>query len=330
VPRKVSDKGAYADFSAALADKRAIAGHVANHAGVLKRQADFMAQLQSWWHTHVPVIDALAPDASDEHSTSRNVYALRATLLESIERLFVPKTDGQYLLTRYQVRGAFANYYKQLSPDFKSIAASGWGAELIPDEDILQSQFPQVLAELEQQHSRLAELQALFAAAGEEDFEDVEGTGVLPPEQVKDLKAQLKEAKGLVKLAKRDKSFGDWTVHQAQATLCEAQLAQHKKLEDEAKTLKALIRSTQKNRDELVEQARQKINPAQARQVILKRLELVLMESYRQYLRADQWACVAAIENLWGKYAVTAKHLEVSREQATADLQGYFAELGYE
>jgi len=326
VPRAASLKGAYADFGTALADKRAIAAHVAQHAGVLQRQADFMEQLQTWWHTHLPVIDALAPDASNQHGTARNVYALRATLLEGIERLF----GGQHLLTRYQVRGAFANYYKHLSSDFKSIAASGWGAELIPDEDILQSQFPQVLAELEQQHARLAELQALFAAAGEEDFEDTEGTGVLPPEQVKDLKAQLKEAKGEMKLAKRDKSFGDWTAHQAAAKRLEAQLAQHKKLEDEAKALKALIKSTQKNRDELVEQARQKISPAEARQVILKRLEQVLMESYRQYLRADQRACAAAIENLWGKYAVTAKHLEAAREQATAGLQGYLAELGYE
>ena len=326
VPRAASDKGAYADFSAALADKRAIAAHVAQHAGVLQRQADFMAQLQAWWHTQLPVIDALAPDASNQHGTARNVYALRATLLEGIERLF----GGQHLLTRYQVRGAFANYYKQLSADFKSIAASGWGAELIPDEDILLSQFPQVLAELEQQHARLAELQALFAAAGEEDFEDLEATGVLPPEQVKDLKAQLKESKGQMKLAKRDKSFGDWTAYQAEAKRLEAQLAQHKKLEDEAKVLKALIKSTQKNRDELVEQARQKISPAEARQVILKRLELVLMESYRQYLRADQRACVAAIENLWGKYAVTAKQLEVAREQVSAELDGYLAELGYE
>jgi type I restriction enzyme M protein len=98
------------------------------------------------------------------------------------------------LLNRYQVRGAFANYYKGLASDFKSIAASGWGPELIPDEDILQSQFPEVLAELETQHARLAELQALFAAASEEDFEDTDDTGVLPADEVKTLKDELKEA----------------------------------------------------------------------------------------------------------------------------------------
>ena len=79
-----------------------------------------------------------------------------------------------------------------------------------------------------------------------------------------------------------------------------------------------------------MEQARQKISPAEARQVILKRLEQVLMESYRQYLRADQRACVAAIENLWGKYAVTAKQLENRRHSASATLVGFLETLGYE
>ncbi len=330
VPRPASPDGAYLDFAPALADKRSIAAHVAAHPGVQQRHADFIAKLGQWWQTHAPVIEALAPDAVNQKASSRNVYALRATLLEGIERTFVAKEVDQPLLTRYQVRGAFANYYQRLAADFKSIAASGWGAELIPDDEILQSQFPQVLAELEQQHARLTELQALFAASGEEDFEDAEGTGVLPPDQVKDLKAQLKEAKAQTKLAKRDTSFGDWKSHQAEAARLDALLAQHKKLEDEAKALRALIKSTEKNRDELVDRARQKINSNDARLVILRRLEAELMESYRQYLRADQRACVAAIENLWGKYAVTAKVLEQARDGAVSDLNKYLAELGYE
>ncbi|CAN7715558.1 N-6 DNA methylase [Pseudorhodoferax sp. LjRoot39] len=329
VPRPASPDGRYLDFSPALADRRAIAAHVADHPGVRERHAAFMQQLQAWWQAHLPVVDALAPDADNQHATARNVYQLRIDLLQGIERQFVPASGTAPLLTRYQVRGAFANYYKLLQSDFKSIAASGWGPELIPDDDILQSQFPQVLAELEQQQARLAELQALFAAAGEEDFEDVDGTGVLPPEQVKELKAQLKEAKGLMKLAKRDRSFGDWTAHQAEAQRLEALLAAHKKLEDEARGLKALIKGTEKSRDELVEQARKKISTEEARVAILQRLEAVLMESYRQYLRADQRACVAAVENLWGKYAVTAEALSSAQREAASELAGYLAELGY-
>ena len=331
VPRATPASGVpYADFSAVLQDKRAIAEHVNASPGVTQRQNQFMDTLQTWWQQHLPIVEALAPDTDNQHDAhqnkGRNVYAVRATLLGSIERTFA----GQHLLNRYQVRGAFANYYKQLASDFKSIAASGWGPELIPDEDILQSQFPDVLAELEQQHSRLAELQALFAAASEEDFDDSDDTGVLPAEEVKALKVNLKEAKGLMKLAKRDSAFGDWQSHQREAARLEAQLLRHKALEDEAKTLKATIKSTEANKNELVEQARLKISKDEARAIIVERIGKVLFDSYRQYLRADQRACIAAIENLWGKYAVTAKQIEAERDAAAQALQAFLVELGYE
>jgi len=364
VPRDGADAERYADFSHALADKRAIATHVAQHPGVQQRHAEFMAQLQAWWQQHLPVIDALAPDPTNQQGAPRNVYAVRATLLDSIERMF----GGQHLLTRYQVRGAFANFYKQLSADFKSIAASGWGAELIPDQDILQSQFPQVLAELEQHHARLAELQALFAAAGEDDFEDTDGTGVLPPEEAKAHREDLKDANAIWKEQLRAlKGFlGDLfvelklagngrrllelaetaghnsplvvSIEQAMiagqvakdtAARLEARITAQKALEEEAKALKARIKSTERNRDELVEQARQRIGRDEAQQVILRRLQAVLMDTYGQYLRADQRACVMAIENLWGKYAVTVADLERERAGATAALTLFLSGLGY-
>ena len=326
LPRSTATHGIwYADFAAILTDKRDIAPHINSHTSVTHRHAQFMADLAAWWQQHLPVIEALAPDADNQHATGRNVYAVRATLLDSIERTFA----GQHLLNRYQVRGAFANYYKGLVSDFKSIAASGWGPELIPDEDILQSQFPEVLAELETRHARLAELQALFAAASEEDFEDSDDTGVLPADEVKTLKASLKEAKGMMKLAKRDSAFGDWNSYRAEAERIEKQLARHKALEDEARALKAAIKSTEARKDDLVEQARLKISKIDARQVIVERLGKLLFESYRQYLRADQRASIAAVENLWGKYAVTAKQIEAEREEAAKALQGFLVELGY-
>jgi type I restriction enzyme M protein len=91
-----------------------------------------------------------------------------------------------------------------------------------------------------------------------------------------------------------------------------------------------LIKTTEKNRDQLVEQARLKISNDQARQVIVERLGKQLFDSYRQYLRADQRACIAAIENLWGKYAITAKQIGAERDQAAAELQRFLRELGYE
>jgi len=322
----VARDATYLDFVPALTSKRDIADFVASHQSVTTRHAQFMQTLEAWWQANLPIVEALAPDAENQQALPRNVYVMRSSLLASIEQALAT----QNLLTPFQVRGAFANYVDLLKADFKSIAASGWGPELIPDEDILQSQFPEILQELEQAQSRLAELQALFAAADEEDFEDSDDTGVMNSDQVKDLKARLKEARGMSKLCKRDPNMGDAELFQREAAQIEAQLQRHKALEDEVKTLRATIKGIEGKRDELVQSARAKISNDEARTVIIERLRQMLMNTYQAYLRADQRACIKAIENLWSKYAVTAKTIEAERDAASQQLQKFLVELGYE
>ncbi|MCY0093246.1 type I restriction-modification system subunit M [Hoeflea ulvae] len=378
----------YCDLAPVIGEKRDIAGLVAEHQSVLASHAAFMQQLEDWWQANFPIVEALAPDPDNQHEHAGNVYVMRSTLLTSINQELAEQT----LLTPSQVRGAFAKYVDGLKADFKSIAASGWGAELIPDEDILQSQFPEVLEELEKAQARLGELQALFAAASEEDFEDSDDSGVLPADEVKskkaelktataDWKAQLKEMKALatnifIELqaagllphgakkafycsegfapgnpvfdnGKRILDLAAQVKHQSEysAPLSDAigqgklayQLAQsittaleqHKVLEDEVKDLKATIKAIEGKRDELVASARAKISDDEARTVIVERLRKILMQTYAAYLRADQRDCVKAIENLWSKYAVTAKSIEQARDEAAEKLQGFLAELGY-
>jgi type I restriction enzyme M protein len=316
----------YLDFAPAIEYKRDIADFVATHSSTIASHQQFMQTLAAWWQENLPIVKALAPDAANQEGRSRNVYLMRSSLLKSIEQAL----SQQQLLTPFQVRGAFANYVDLLKADFKSIAASGWGAELIPDAEIVQSQFPEVLEELEQSQTRLAELQALFAAADQEDFEDSDETGVMGSEQVKSLKASLKEAKGQARLCKRDPNLGDWTKHQHQAESIELQLQRHKVLEDEVRSLRSTIKAIEGKRDELVQSARAKISIDEAREVIIDRLRQTLMDIYQAYLRADQRACVRSIENLWGKYAVTAKTIEMERDEAAEQLQAFLVGLGYE
>ena len=379
----------YQDFAPAISDKRDIADFVANHQSVIDRHAAFMQTLETWWDDNLPTVEGLAPDAVNKEDKPRNIYIMRSTLLNSIEKTLAE----QHLLTPFQVRGAFANYVDTLKADFKSIAASGWGAELIPDEEILQSQFPEVLQEQEDGQARLAELQALLAAAGEEDFEDTDDTGVLPASEVKNLKdelkavnakwkAELKELKSLLGnlfvelnaaelipkgskkafyctegLTVKEPQFAnaqravDLSEKQGYASeyllpiqdamqagqkrfersrVITGYLERHKALEDEVKTLRANIKAIENKRDDLVESARVKISNDEARTVIVERLRKLLMDTYRAYIRADQRACVKAIENLWGKYAVTAKVIEGDRDQAAEALKGSLVELGYE
>ena len=379
----------YLDFAKTIADKRRISDFVAGHPGVLDRHQTFMQQVATWWQDNLPNVEALAPDLENQHENSGNVYLMRRSLLKSIAEVLA----GQDLLTPYQVRGAFANYINRLKADFKSIAASGWGSELIPDAEILQSQFPEVLEEMAQAQNRIAELQALFAADSEEDFEDTEETGVMPGSEVKakkdelktlniEWKAHLKELKSLAVnifteikaagllpngakkgyystegLTQKEPQFTNGErilelagqVHHSsdyadalsqameqgkraweRAQRIEQILVRHKVLEDEVKSLKAILKSNETKRDDLVEKARQKISKDEARIVIAERLRVVLMNTYQAYLRADQRACVKAIENLWNKYAVTAKTIEAERDAASKQLKAFLVELGYE
>ncbi|MDQ7014847.1 MAG: class I SAM-dependent DNA methyltransferase [Gammaproteobacteria bacterium] len=379
----------YLDVAPVINEKRHIADFVSTHQGVTTRHAELMQQLENWWQKNLSLVEALAPDPENQHEHSGNVYHMRSCLLSSIAQ----ELAEQRLLTPSQVRGAFANYVELLKADFKSIAASGWGAELIPDQDILQSQFPAVLAELEKAQARLAELQALFAAASEDDFEDTEESGVMAGEEVKgkkddlkkadiEWKAQLKTLKALagnlfieikgVGLLPKGKKKGTYCVegftqkdpqfengqriidlatevnHQSEYAnqivdaITQGQLAfgraetisksleRHKMLEDEMKAFKVTIKDIEGKRDELVESARAKINNDEARTVIIERLQQVLMNTYQAYLRADQRACIKAIENLWSKYAVTAKTIEAERDDASKKLQAFMVELGYE
>ena len=319
---RAKDK-AYADFTPAAADRRALADLVKTDASVATAHAACLATLETWWTKHLPHVEALAPTGAKKG----NAYELRRLLFASIVEAFAAKKHA--LLTDHQIRGALARYFEYFKPEFKSIAFSGWGPELIPDAEILQSQFPQVLAEMERSRARLAELAALFAAADEEDYEDTDDTGVLPADQVKALKTELKELRAQAKLAKKEGEKGDWSTYMNEATALEEKLTRHQALLDEERTLLAALRATEKKQEELVAAARKKIGPDEARRVILERLRRVLIETYEGYLRAYQRACLAALENLHAKYAVTAQTLEEKRTAATADLKKFLEELKY-
>ena len=310
----------YADFTPAVTDRRALAELVKSDPGVAAAQSRFVQTLEGWWQENQPLVEDLAP----KDGQKGNVYELRRQWLAKISATFA----GQTMLTDHQIRGAFARYVDDLKADLKSIAASGWGAELIPDLDILESQFPDMLAENEQKRLRLAELSALLAAADEDDYEDSDDTGVLPAEVVKNLKTELKEAKAQAKLSKREGRSAEGFV--ATAQVAEERLERHKALEDEAKLLKSELRATEKKQEDLVAAAREKITSEEAKAVILDRLHRLLVQTYEGYLRADQRACLATLENLHGKYAVTAKEIEARRDAAVAKLKGFLAELGYE
>lgn len=383
IPRAGDPK--YCDFADAIGTRRDIAGLVREHESVTQTHAAFMERLDDWWSDNLPTIQQIAP--GDGKQSGGNVYAVRRALVASIDQAF----GDQTLLNDFQLRGAMAKAIDGLKVDLKSIAASGWGPELIPDDDILQSQFPELIEELAAKRARIDELNALFNAADGEDFEDEDDTGVLGSELVsslkegeKNAKVQLKQlvkdAKEAQKSIKADIDQRDaWPAHWAKGDFgiggtqtkpdlegagrtvgiardaevdpfliapveklshegeelafrlfaTGKRLASHKALEDEAKALKAELRTAEKKKDELVEQAREKISREEARDEILKRFHRIVQAIYRQYLEAYRRAVTQAIENLHDKYAVTLRDIEDQRATAAKELEGYLKALGY-
>lgn len=64
--------------------------------------------------------------------------------------------------------------------------------------------------------------------------------------------------------------------------------------------------------------------------MILARFKRLLVQTYEGYLRGDQRATLAALENLQAKYAVTAKTIEAQCDVESAKLKNFLTELGYE
>ncbi len=98
----------------------------------------------------------------------------------------------------------------------------------------------------------------------------------------------------------------------------DSQLTQHVALESKMKNLKSQIREREKRKDDLIAAARTKITEAEAKKLILARFKRLLTEQFDGYLRQYQRAFIAAIENLWSKYAVTTKQILAERDQEAA------------
>ncbi|OUS09078.1 restriction endonuclease subunit S [Gammaproteobacteria bacterium 42_54_T18] len=338
-----TNNAGYQDFSDVLTDKAAIKPNIEAHPGLQHKHQAFVSALDNWWAEHfLPGFYALG----DKQQGAAGVISLRRNALNSLVESLLP----QGLLDVYKLRGATASYFKQQEADLKSIANSGWNAELIPDEEILQSQFPEVLEDLKKDQARINELDALFAAANEvsdndeaSDSDEESENGVLPKAQVKQLKGAKKENNAHIRDAKKELKYSkkeapdrakmlDTEIAQyneANATI-DSKLEQHTALEKELKDLKAGIKEAEKKKDDLVQAAREKITPEEAKALIEVRFKQQMQEGFNQYLRQLISHLVKAVENLHGKYAVTVKDILAERDEQAVLLGGFLRELGYE
>ncbi|WP_205853604.1 N-6 DNA methylase [Polaribacter filamentus] len=337
-----SPKEGYHQFKKLIDAKEDLKILVLAHEDVYKKRKAYTDCVNDWWTNNVSKLEALPEQ--------KNVYDLYRDFSVSIANDF----SALGILDLHKSRGAFASYWDFLETDLKSISASGWNAELIPADDILQSQFPEVLEELATNEARRDELEALFNEVNElEEGEfDVDNYEVFPKEVLKELKDNIKDYNAAIRDLKKEvkalkiriktneeveeltKELTQKEIAQQQAetkkAIIEKQLAKHTELTNELKTCKATIAEIKAKKEDLVAKAREKITPEEAKVLILTRFKDVLHNTVMDYVNRYERALITELETRFTKYQNTLVNILDNREEAASQLNNFLMELGYE
>lgn len=388
----------YSKFKEGVTAKENIKSLVLNHPNIISKRNEYEGAISNWWDSNVLKLEALPVE--------QNVFDIYSDFSVTI----ADKFSSLGILDLHKSRGAFASYWNSIETDLKSVSASGWNAELIPDDEILQSQFPEVLQELAQNEARRDELIALFKEVDEleeGDFDEDEYE-VYPATVIKEFKDDLKECNGEnkainaeikalnarykanskeietglkvelkalkadLKVAKKEKNseeierlesvidtqaakitslkaintgFSDeldviveslqgnqvkQEVIEGRKEIIEAKIARHNELKTEQKNCTAIISEIKKKKNELVEKAREKITPDEAKELILTRWNSVLHSTVMEYVNRYEIALITELETRFVKYSDTLISILNKREKVADELDELLKELGYE
>ena len=327
----------YAHFADAVKEKADIKTIIGESKGKQQVADDYHKAIETFWK---------ASDADLDSLHGGSLFDFNNNLTDR----FVATLTNLNVLDKYQVRGSFAHFSDTLKSDFRSVQSSGWTAELIPDDELIANEFPEVLADLKRLENRRDELDAKFAEIAEMDPEewDAEQYEVMPKSVISDIKGEIKELKAQKRelskqqkaLEKRRKLGGAVTdeIAQCAADIAaldkqiadkEAGIAHHVELENELKDCRKKIREIEQNKEKLADKAREQISDDDARRLITQRWLATLHDNIAVYLEAHARRLQQSVELLHDKYSVTLQNLIEERDEATKVLDDYLKELGY-
>ena len=321
---------------------------------IKEAHAQYQNAINDWWQLQTSVIEQLPKGET-------NIFDLYNDFSETLTK----KLISLPILDSFKSRGSFAAFWSTISNDIKSVIASGWNAELIPDNEILQSQFPEVLIELKENENRRDEIQAMFDEVNEleEDAWNEDDYEVWRTKELKEHKDAIKELRGerreadnaykklqkrikanekalkkqpelaseIAKLQKEaEKQQAEVKRLDAAIATDESRIAKHNELEEELKLCRRKIKEIKDHKQVLVDQARLLITDEEAKELILKRWLKTLQDTVNSYLQTHKRELLQAVENLWQKYTTPLSSILSKREEETQLLDHFLEELGYE
>lgn len=327
----------YAHFVDAVKGKTDIKTIISESKGKKQVADDYHKTIETFWK---------ASDADLDSLHGGSLFDFNKNLTER----FVATLTNLNVLDKYQVRGSFAHFSDTLKSDFRSVQSSGWTAELIPDDELIANEFPEVLSDLKRLENRRDELDAKFAEIAEMDPEewDAEQYEVMPKTIISEVKAEIKELKpqkrelskqqkALEKRRKLGETVTDEVVRcttdiaalDKQIAEKESGIARHVDLENELKDCRKKIREIEQNKEKLADKAREQISDDDARRLITKRWLATLHDNIAVYLEAHARRLQQSVELLYDKYSVTLNDLLEECDEATKKLDEFLKELGY-
>ena len=348
----------YYKFSDKVPNKEAIKDLIVNCAGYKQIKESYHKRLDGVWEKCLESIK----DLPNQNSIQGFVECIRSTYINDMY-------DDEYpVINLYQGRGAIAQFFTDLKYDFMSVVSSGWNAELIPEDEILESQFPEVLKELRDAEARRDEIQAQFDSVNEMEKEegwnpeefDLENADVIPKSVIKNIKSDIKTNNGEINSIKKEiktlekrisaykkskDSNAQYEIEQLEREInskksemapyqnivdeLNAKIKTHTDLEEELKECRKTIKAITQRKDKLVEEAREKITDEEAEELIVARWNITLHSIVDAYIEEFARNLQLDIEHIYEKYTVTLKDILSDRDKVTADLNKYLKELGY-
>ena len=183
----------YANFTDSVTEKAGIKSIIAESDGKRQVAENYSKAIDAFWNASDGDLNALQ---------GGSLFDFNRNLTDR----FVSELAKLSVLDEYQIRGSFAHFSDALKSDFRSVQSSGWTAELIPDDELIANEFPEVLADLKRLESRRDELEAKFAEIADMDPEewDAEQYEVMPKAIITDFKDERKNLNGQIKELKKE------------------------------------------------------------------------------------------------------------------------------
>lgn len=330
-------------YSSFIADtKETLKTEIMSNTNIIALDSEYSKYLSAFWGN---AQTALANLPKEKH-----LYKRRKELMAN----FVDTFKSQTMLDKHKIEGIFAGFWSEVYSDLCSIENSGWNAELISDEYIVASQFPEVISKKLQNSEKIATLELKYnQMLTAEDSDDEEANRIKQlKEEKKTLSAQKTQAnKNLTQVRKSLKESikagetGEYrknlenVVAEAERKYnkavqklneVEEQLTAFTAIEKEIKLLKEDIRAIDRRMGDLADKAREEIPNEKARDIILNQFFGTIEKMLNSHIEQHYLEMSKSIETLWDKYSNSLTSILKERDNKTKELNAYLKELGYE